>query len=57
MRHRRIALYAGISVVVAIGAVWFIYHEDIRSFWAIDSCLDRGGSWNYEGEACRFVED
>ena len=57
MRHRRIALYAGISVVVAIGAVWFIYREDIRSFWAIDSCLDRGGAWNYEGEACRFVED
>ena len=57
MRHRRIALYAGISVVVAIGAVWFIYREDIRSFWAIDSCLDRGGAWNYEVEECRFVED
>ena len=57
MRHRRIALYAGISVVVAIGAVWFTYSEAIEAFWAIDGCLDRGGAWNYEGEACRFVED
>ena len=57
MRHRRIALYAGTSVVMAMAVVWFIYREAIEAFWAIDGCLDRGGAWNYEVEECRFVDD
>ena len=56
MRHRRIALYAGSSLVMVIAAVWFIYRDAIESFLSIDGCLDRGGAWNYEVDECRFVD-
>ena len=56
MRHGRIALYAGSSLVMVIAVVWFIYRDAIGSFLAIDDCLDRGGAWNHEVNECRFVD-
>ena len=56
MRHRRIVLYAGSSLVMVIAAVWFIYRDAIWSFLAIDGCLDRGGAWDYEVDECRSID-
>ncbi|UUX98668.1 hypothetical protein [Sphingomonas sp. J315] len=39
-----------LTVVVGIAAGWyFLFHSE----WArIDTCLDRGGRWNYDAGLC-----
>ena len=50
---------------IAIAAIWFVCFPLLDLIlWiesgfvvntpAIDSCLDRGGAWNYEGQNCEF---
>lgn len=44
-------------LVVFLGAIvifWevFMLKPIFKDFWARDSCLDQGGSWDYESRVC-----
>ena len=49
---RRVALMAAIAVAIAASAwfAWFLQHS---RFMEIDRCLDAGGAWDDEQDACR----
>lgn len=47
MRNRRFAGRLVLSIVVLIVAIIWAKQEI-----SIDSCLDRGGRWNYEVDVC-----
>ena len=42
-------LLAAAGVVLLAGFIWAVYDWD-----RIDSCLDHGGSWDYQREVCDF---
>jgi hypothetical protein len=49
MKNRRI-VFAIIAIIVVLS---IIYSTKLWiRFWEIDSCLDRGGSWNYQLNKC-----
>ena len=39
--------------LVTLGVLFFGYYKLVE-FFRVDSCLDRGGSWNYEIGVCEF---
>jgi len=41
----------GFTIILFFAINW------IKEFLAIDSCLDRGGRWNYEMEECEFCDE
>lgn len=49
LRCLRNAFYA---CILANLVVYLIYHEDILLFHRVDSCLDRGGAYNYAIDQC-----
>ena len=38
------------AIVAVVSFAWFLQHNQ---FMEIDRCLDAGGAWDYEQEACR----
>lgn len=47
---REHSLVWGLVVVAVFGAL--ASFKPISKFIAVDRCLDSGGRWNYEAEAC-----
>ncbi|MEQ9165122.1 MAG: hypothetical protein RLO12_02600 [Fulvivirga sp.] len=50
MKIRSILIGLGI-----LGLAFFIGYPRVKQFFEIDSCLDKGGQWNYELGSCEFV--
>lgn len=50
MKTRNILI--GFAIVVLAG---FIGYPRVTQFFKIDSCLDKGGRWNYETDSCEFA--
>jgi len=48
-RSYRHAFGIAVSILVALLLLWFLF---LRDFLAVDSCLDRGGSWDYSLSRC-----
>ncbi|MEO1054965.1 MAG: hypothetical protein AAFX87_30305 [Bacteroidota bacterium] len=51
---KRISILIGLGIVVLAG---FIGYPRIKQFFEIESCLDKGGRWNYELGSCEFAID
>lgn len=49
---RRLALVIGVAAGVA-AAAWFAWFLQHSRFMEIDRCLDAGGAWDHEQDACR----
>ena len=49
-RNRVIILTIGILIILT--GIWAF--PKIDEFFKVDSCLDKGGSWNYETKECEF---
>jgi hypothetical protein len=49
---RRLALIGGVAVAIA-AAAWFAWFLQHSRFMEIDRCLDAGGAWDDEQQACR----
>jgi hypothetical protein len=50
-RNRQASIVGWLSIVVGIVLLsvnWF------GEFWAVDSCLDSGGRYNYESHVCEL---
>ena len=45
-------LIAAIIVCTMVAAVWWT--DEARSQSRIDSCLDRGGAWDYDAGVCQI---
>jgi len=50
MTECRWFLAAGIVFIGIVGLLLWMRHGE---FWAIDSCLDSGGAWDYSAKVCR----
>jgi len=48
---KRRFIMAAAVVVAAVTLVWFVARE-ASEFLQIDTCLDRGGRWDYDREEC-----
>ena len=44
------------AVLLSYPAFLFVVHDFNPDFMKIDSCLDRGGSWNYQTRQCEFED-
>ena len=40
-----------------LGAILFVAGNYISSWLTLDSCLDSGGRWNYEGDYCELSDE
>ncbi|BDX37807.1 hypothetical protein CYCD_11940 [Tenuifilaceae bacterium CYCD] len=49
MKHIKLLI-----IVVLVATVIFFGFSRLKRFLEIDSCLDKGGSWNYELKKCEF---
>jgi hypothetical protein len=49
---RRLALIGGLAAAIA-AAAWFAWFLQHSRFMEIDRCLDAGGAWHDEEQACR----
>lgn len=49
-KKRIIILTAGLFIILT--GIWA--YPKIDQFFKVDSCLDKGGSWNYETQECEF---
>ena len=45
-----------VSPVLLYHAFLFAAHDFNRYVLQIDSCLDAGGSWDYEKQECNFIQ-
>jgi hypothetical protein len=46
-------LLAGVGALILLYyAFLFLAHDGNLDFLRIDSCLDRGGRWNYQSRTC-----
>lgn len=52
-RNRLILLTLGLLIILT--GIWTF--PKIDQFFKADSCLDKGGSWNYETQECEFAEE
>lgn len=44
-------------VIILLAAMVVIGHFIIpKDFFKIDTCLDRGGRWNYDARSCEYRE-
>ena len=51
INKKKVLLFAlGLTIILA--GVWT--YQKFDNFLKIDSCLDNGGSWNYEQQKCEF---
>lgn len=50
-RNRLIILTLGLLLILT--GIWV--YPKIDQFFKVDSCLDKGGRWNYETKECEFV--
>jgi hypothetical protein len=50
MMKRRLLVVALLAAALGGVAGW-----EVRSFLAIDSCLDAGGRWEYQGDHCEGI--
>lgn len=50
MNSRRILIVVGVVIIAGMVAWW------LTRYLTVDSCLDRGGRWNYEKSDCEFAE-
>jgi hypothetical protein len=44
-----------LGLLIILTGIWA--YPKIDQFFKVDSCLDKGGSWNYETQECEFAED
>jgi hypothetical protein len=51
MNRNRLIILTIVLILILIG-IW-TYHK-IDQFFKVDSCLDKGGRWNYETKECEF---
>jgi hypothetical protein len=51
MKIYKIVFLTGMAIFVVFGILW------IKRFFQIDSCLDKGGKWNYELKKCEGCDD
>lgn len=49
VRRKRFLAFA-LAMLIIVGAL--ASYKSIAQFIAVDRCLDSGGRWNYEAEAC-----
>ena len=49
MKTTKIIVFSILTLVI----VFFVYKR-VDNFFAIDACLDSGGSWNYEEKKCEY---
>lgn len=49
-QNRIIVLIIGLLIIMA--GIWT--YPKIKQFFKVDSCLDKGGRWNYETNKCEF---
>ena len=49
---RRFPRLGALTVCFGIAALLLLAVGDVREFFAVDACLDRGGSWAYEEFRC-----
>lgn len=54
MKAKRIKVFGLIILLVIL--TYFSYTK-LNRFIKIDSCLDKGGSWNYNLEKCECLQD
>jgi hypothetical protein len=50
MIRRSCLLILAIIFIGVVGLILWIRHGE---YWAIDSCLDSGGAWNYATKECQ----
>lgn len=44
-------------IALAIAGIAVVLWPWVKAQLSIDSCLDRGGRWNYQAEQCESVAD
>lgn len=49
MKTTKIIVFSILTLVIA-----FFVYKRVDNFFAIDACLDSGGSWNYEEKKCEY---
>jgi hypothetical protein len=55
-RRRRVALGGIALLFAALALALGVMTPSMRRYLAIDGCLDRGGSWDYEQDVCRGLD-
>ena len=50
--NQKLKLGVGVVMVLLFVTIYNYYSDSIKEFWAIDSCLDAGGAWDYTKQAC-----
>jgi hypothetical protein len=51
LRLRNVVLLFALLATVIASLIW------LKRFLAVDSCLDRGGRWNYELSTCEGITE
>jgi hypothetical protein len=50
--NRNSILILTIGLLIILTGIWV--YPKIEQFFKVDSCLDKGGRWNYETDKCEF---